>query len=86
MKLKPTSCETCGGYCLACGRPGLVYDGRPVRVFLFVAPYLMVFCLGTLLATLFFERWIPGSMRASWAKAAAANCAAAADYCEDACK
>ena len=26
MKLKPTSCETCGGYCLACGRPGLVYE------------------------------------------------------------
>jgi len=86
MKLKPTSCETCGGYCLACGRPGLVRDGHAARVFLFIAPYLIIFCLGGLASTYFFERWIPGSMRAVAARTAARDCQSAADRCREACK
>lgn len=86
MKLKPTSCGMCGGYCLACGRPVLVHDGRAVRVFLFIAPYLVIFCLGSLAATYFFERWIPGSMRAAAARDAARYCQSASDRCRESCK
>lgn len=86
MKTKPTSCETCGGYCLSCGRPGLVFDSRPSKVFLFVAPYIIVACLGALVSTYCFQWWIPGSLRAVAARSAAKNCQLAADYCKEACK
>jgi len=86
MKLKPTSCETCGGYCPACGRPGLVYDGRIASVALFFGPYIIAACLGALVSTYCFQWWIPGSLLAVRAKEAVQSCTLAADACREACK
>mgnify|MGYP001611316297 CR=1 FL=1 len=58
----------------------------PVRAFLFVGPYLLAFCLGAFCATFFFERWIPGSMRASAARNAENLCRLAADACKKSCE
>jgi hypothetical protein len=84
--IKPTSCETCGGYCLNCGRYGSYPRSGTEGLFLFITPYIIVFFVGALIGTLFFKWWIPGSYHANAALAAVGACRQAADDCRDACE